>query len=69
MLEVVLSDFARLESETSSHEDSAQAAYDKMMDETNQEFNTGHMDFFPVTGIIGRIGEQKKKCPYGGFRG
>jgi len=37
MLEVVLSDFARLESETSTAEDSQQAAYDKMMDETNED--------------------------------
>merc|ERR1719171_1949637 len=37
MLEVVLSDFARLESETSSSEDSQQATYDKMMDETNED--------------------------------
>jgi len=37
MLEVVLSDFARLESETSSHEDSQQASYEKMMDETNED--------------------------------
>jgi chromosome segregation ATPase len=37
MLEVVLSDFARLESETSSNEDNQQRAYDKMMDETNED--------------------------------
>merc|ERR1719263_1240028 len=37
MLEVVLSDFARLESETSSEEDSQQRTYDKMMDETNED--------------------------------
>jgi len=37
MLEVVLSDFARLESETSATEDSQQSAYDKMMDETNED--------------------------------
>merc|ERR1719197_2357020 len=36
MLEVVLSDFARLESETSASEDTQQSAYDKMMDETNE---------------------------------
>jgi peptidoglycan hydrolase CwlO-like protein len=37
MLEVVLSDFARLESETSTAEDQQQSAYDKMMDETNED--------------------------------
>merc|ERR1719498_756946 len=37
MLEVVLSDFARLESETSASEDAQQSAYDKMMDETNED--------------------------------
>jgi hypothetical protein len=37
MLEVVLSDFARLESETSATEDSQQSAYDKMMDEANED--------------------------------
>jgi len=37
MLEVILSDFARLESETSSAEDQAQSVYDKFMDESNQD--------------------------------
>jgi len=37
MPEVVLSDFARLESETSAAEDAQQSAYDKMMDETNED--------------------------------
>jgi len=37
MLEVVLSDFARLESETSASEDAQQSAYDRMMDETNED--------------------------------
>jgi len=37
MLEVVLSDFARLEAETASSEDSQQRSYDKMMDETNED--------------------------------
>jgi len=37
MLEVVLSDFARLESETEQSENVQQAAYDKMMDEANQD--------------------------------
>jgi len=37
MLEVVLSDFARLESETSSEDDSQERSYDKMMDETNED--------------------------------
>merc|ERR1740130_702026 len=37
MLEVVLSDFARLETETSSTEGIQQAAYDKMMDEANED--------------------------------
>jgi len=37
MLEVVLSDFARLETETSSSESSQQTSYDNMMDETNQD--------------------------------
>merc|ERR1719197_777412 len=36
MLEVVLSDFARLESETSAAEDQAQSAYSKFMDESNE---------------------------------
>ncbi|KAL9139208.1 hypothetical protein ACP0BX_003771 [Amphidinium carterae] len=36
-LEVVLSDFARLEAETSAAEDSAQAAYEKFMAETKQD--------------------------------
>merc|ERR1719382_917075 len=36
-LEVILSDFARLESETSSAEDQAAAAYEKFMDETNED--------------------------------
>jgi len=37
MLEVVLSDFARLETETTSSEASQAAAYSKMMDETNED--------------------------------
>jgi len=37
MLEVVLSNFARLETETSSSESSQQTSYDNMMDETNQD--------------------------------
>jgi hypothetical protein len=37
MLEVVLSDFARLETETTSSEASQKAAYEKMMDETNED--------------------------------
>jgi len=37
MLEVILSDFARLEAETSSAEDQAQSVYDKFMDESNQD--------------------------------
>merc|ERR1719380_286522 len=36
MLEVVLSDFARLESETSQSEQIQQSTYDKMMDDTNE---------------------------------
>eukprot|EP00405_Crypthecodinium_cohnii_P021495 CAMPEP_0206465530 /NCGR_PEP_ID=MMETSP0324_2-20121206/27888_1 /ASSEMBLY_ACC=CAM_ASM_000836 /TAXON_ID=2866 /ORGANISM="Crypthecodinium cohnii, Strain Seligo" /LENGTH=657 /DNA_ID=CAMNT_0053938413 /DNA_START=51 /DNA_END=2024 /DNA_ORIENTATION=+ len=36
-LEVVLSDFARLEADTSSAEDQAASAYEKFMDETNQD--------------------------------
>merc|ERR1719197_1749687 len=36
MLEVVLSDFARLESETSAAEDQAASAYGKFMDESNE---------------------------------
>lgn len=36
-LEVILSDFARLESETSSAEDQAAAAHEKFMDESNEE--------------------------------
>jgi len=36
MLEVVLSDFARLESDTSSAEDQAASAYAKFMDESNE---------------------------------
>merc|ERR1719238_2514622 len=37
MLEVILSDFARLETETSSAEAEAQGAYDKFTDESNQD--------------------------------
>merc|ERR1740117_1914031 len=37
MLEVVLSDFARLESETDSTESMQQTTYDKMMDDTNED--------------------------------
>merc|ERR1719428_2601795 len=37
MLEVILSDFARLESETSSAEDAAQTEYDRFMAEANQD--------------------------------
>ena len=37
MLEVVLSDFARLESETDSSENSQATAYNNMMDETNED--------------------------------
>jgi hypothetical protein len=37
MLEVVLSDFARLEAETASAEDAAQEAYDKFMAESTQD--------------------------------
>merc|ERR1719198_1547904 len=36
-LEVCLSDFARLEAETSSAEDSAQEAYQTFMDESNED--------------------------------
>merc|ERR1719191_869472 len=37
MLEVILSDFARLQTETESSESSAQAAYDKFMNESNED--------------------------------
>jgi hypothetical protein len=37
MLEVILSDFARLESTTSSAEDESVATYDKLMNESNQD--------------------------------
>lgn len=37
MLEVILSDFARLETETSTAEAQAQDSYDKFMDESNQD--------------------------------
>jgi len=37
MLEVVLSDFARLETETQQAEDTQQASYDKFMDESNED--------------------------------
>merc|ERR1719491_248606 len=37
MLEVILSDFARLETETQSSEDSAAAQYEKFMDESNED--------------------------------
>merc|ERR550537_1076766 len=36
-LEVILSDFARLESETSTDEDAAQSEYDKFMADSNQD--------------------------------
>merc|ERR1719330_614447 len=36
-LEVILSDFARLESDTNAAEDQAAAAYEKFMDESNQD--------------------------------
>merc|ERR1719476_1192935 len=36
-MEVILSDFARLESDTTSAEDQAAAAYEKFMDETNED--------------------------------
>jgi len=36
-MEVILSDFARLESETNSAEDQAAAAYEKFMDESNED--------------------------------
>jgi len=37
MLDVILSDFARLETSTSSEEESAVTKYEKMMDETNED--------------------------------
>merc|ERR1719217_1593248 len=37
MLEVVLSDFARLQSETEQSENVQQASYDRMMDEANED--------------------------------
>merc|ERR1719169_98489 len=37
MLEVILSDFARLEAETSSAEDRAQASYEKFMAESTED--------------------------------
>merc|ERR1719161_647102 len=37
MMEVILSDFARLETETEQAENSAAAAYDKFMDESNED--------------------------------
>jgi hypothetical protein len=37
MLEVILSDFARLEAETQSAEDQAQSTYEKFMNESNQD--------------------------------
>lgn len=37
MLEVILSDFARLETETSESENSAATAYEKFMDESNED--------------------------------
>merc|ERR1719297_254931 len=36
-MEVILSDFARLESDTSSAEDQAATAFEKFMDESNQD--------------------------------
>merc|ERR1712039_933150 len=36
-LEVILSDFARLEAETSSAEDDAASSYEKFMDESNED--------------------------------
>merc|ERR1719401_194119 len=37
MLEVILSDFARLETETTETENTAAAAYEKFMDESNED--------------------------------
>merc|ERR1719213_308690 len=37
MLQVILSDFARLETQTSTAEESAQAAYEKFMAETDED--------------------------------
>merc|ERR1719506_3240064 len=37
MLEVILSDFARLQTETESSESSAAAAYEKFMNESNED--------------------------------
>merc|ERR1719324_1688450 len=37
MMEVILSDFARLETETTEAENSAVATYDKFMDESNED--------------------------------
>jgi hypothetical protein len=37
MLEVILSDFARLETETQQAEDTQQSSYDKFMDESNED--------------------------------
>jgi len=55
MLEVVLSDFARLESETSSSEDSQQATYDKMMDETNEDISVKETE-------VSHKSNKKDKC-------
>jgi hypothetical protein len=55
MLEVVLSDFARLESETSSSEDSQQATYDKMMDETNEDISVRETE-------VSHKSNKKDKC-------
>jgi len=51
-LDVILSDFARLETATSSAEDQAATAYDKFMDESNQDISVKEAEVSHKTGNL-----------------
>jgi len=50
LLDVILSDFARLETATSSAEDQAASAYEKFMDESNQDISVKEAEVSHKTG-------------------
>lgn len=58
MLEVILSDFARLESEVSASEDHAQSSYEKFMDETAEDIAVKTTEVRHKEGMKQRAAEQ-----------
>merc|ERR1719265_2613359 len=60
MLEVILSDFARLETETSVAEDQAQAAYEKFMNESDEDVAVKETEVEHKTNKKARIDETNR---------